>query len=110
MGNGGRSARGLLISTLTDRLRGEWPQLAGPAFRDQVAAMVARAIGHGFRDKAPIAAWASLECRYGAGFEALPAFASVREVLALDLGAATKLYKIGAGSTRRVTTNECFFG
>jgi len=89
-----QSARGQFVTLLTAQLAQETPHLAGPGFREEISSMVERAIGYGFRDKGHIATWVRLECRYGPHFERKPEFAVVKEILDLELGAATKLYKI----------------
>lgn len=89
-----RSARGNFVVALASHLSERWPQLADAGFQERVAAMVERAVGYGFRDRGHIAAWADLECRYGTGFEELPEYEDVRNVLQIDLGPAVKLYKI----------------
>jgi hypothetical protein len=89
-----RSIRSEFIGQLARDMEQRWPAQAGEGFRERVAAMVERALGYGFRDRGQIAEWVELELRYGTGFEERPEHAAVRNVLAMDLGGATKLYKV----------------
>ncbi len=89
-----RAMRTEFVEQLARDMEQRWPGEAGEGFRERVAAMVERALGYGFRDRGQIVEWVELELRYGTGFENRPENAAVRNVLEMNLGGATKLYKV----------------